>query len=253
MFGVLGLLFLAGALFAGSDYPRGDESRLWLLSLVPTAYILGTLVTLIRDDRTPFSPGAHDNAASVAVALQVAAGLTRLPLQNTEVWLAFTGAEETDHAGLYALLRDDPTGLRDADFIGLEGLGSGRLTYLKQEGLCQHVGPDPELLATAARVASDRPELDAGPARMTVEDEVCTLRRLGHRAICIAGCDPVTGTLPHWHRLDDTADTVSEEFMERAVRYVRALLDDLDQAGDVLDQGRDQPGRDTEGAECARS
>jgi len=245
MFGVLGLLFSAGAVFADSDYPQGDYSWLWLLSLVPTAYILGTLVTLIRDDRTPFSPGAHDNAASVAVALRVAAGLTELPLQNTEVWLAFTGAEETDHAGLYALLHDDPTGLRDADFIGLEGLGSGRLTYLTQEGLCQHLGPDPGLLATAARVAAGGPELDAAPARMTVEDEVCTLRRLGYRAICIAGCDPVSGTLPHWHRSDDTADTVSGEFMERAALYVRALLDDLDRAADVPDQSG-------EGAACAR-
>ena len=246
MFGLLGLLFLVGALLGKGGYPWRHDRWIWFLSLIPTAYILGTLVTLIRDDRTPFSPGAHDNAASVAVALQVAAGLVERPLQSTEVWLAFTGAEETDHAGLYALLRDDPGGMRDADFIGLEGLGSGRLTYLVQEGLCDHYRPDPGLLAAAERVAAGWPGFDAAPARMTVEDEVGTLRRLGFRAICVAGRDPVTGTLPRWHRSDDTADSVSEEFMERAARFVRALLDDLDQAGD-------EPGRQARGAVCARS
>ena len=246
MFGLLGLLFLAGALLGKGGFPWRHDGWMWFLSLIPTAYILGTLVTLIRDDRTPFSPGAHDNAASVAVALQVAAGLVERPLQGTEVLLAFTGAEETDHAGLYALLHDDPAGMRDADFVGLEGLGSGRLTYLVQEGLCDRYRPDPGLLAAAERVATARPELAARPARMTVEDEVGTLRRSGFRAICVAGCDPVTGTLPHWHRSDDTADTVSWEFMERAARFVRALLDDLDQAGG-------EPNREARGPACARS
>lgn len=83
------------------------------------------------------------------------------------MWLAFTGAEETDHAGLYVLLRDDPTRMRDAAFVGLEGLGSGRLTYLTEEGLCDHYSPDPGLLAAAERVGADRPELEVGPACMS--------------------------------------------------------------------------------------
>jgi hypothetical protein len=63
---------------------------------------------------------------------------------------------------------------------------------------------------------------------MKGEDEVGTLRRKGYRAICIAGRDPETGTLPHWHRPDDTADTVSAEFMGRAADYVLEFLKGLD-------------------------
>jgi hypothetical protein len=56
-----GLLYLTGALLGGPAW-------IWWLSLLPAGYQLGSLVTLWRDERTPFSPGAHDNAASVAVA-----------------------------------------------------------------------------------------------------------------------------------------------------------------------------------------
>jgi hypothetical protein len=61
-----------------------------------------------------------------------------------------------------------------------------------------------------------------------IEDEVRALRQAGFRAICIAGIDPETGALPHWHRADDTADTVSSEALERALKFVLALLEDLD-------------------------
>ena len=63
---------------------------------------------------------------------------------------------------------------------------------------------------------------------MTGEDEVGTLRRSGYRALCIAGRDPKSGTLPHWHRPDDTIETVSGEFLERAANLVVALLESMD-------------------------
>ena len=217
----LGLLYLTGALLGGPGWV------LWA-SLLPVGYVIGTVVTLWQDERTPYSLGAHDNAASVAVALEVGARLAAQPLEGTQVWLAFTGAEETDHAGLYALLRQHGAVLRQAAFIGLEGLGSGDLVYLTRQGVCAHYSPDTELQAVAADIAARRPEFGVGAAQMTMEDEVGTLRRRGYRAICLAGRDPATGTLPHWHRADDTAETVSGEFMGRAVDLVVALLQDLD-------------------------
>ncbi len=229
MLGSLGLLALAGAFLGGPDWIP------WIAAL-PVAYVVGTVITLWRDDRTSFTPGAHDNAASVAVALAVGARLIEQPLERTQVWLAFTGAEETDHAGLYALLRRHGAVLRDAAFINLEGLGSGDLVYLTKQGVCAHYTPDPELRALVAGVAARRPELQVTPAQMTMEDEVGTLRRSGHRALCLAGRDPRTGTLPHWHRASDTVDTVSTEFMGRAADLVLALLQALDTGASAVPQ-----------------
>ncbi len=223
----LGLLFLAGALLGG---PRW----VWWVCLLPVGYVIGTVVTLVRDDRTPYSPGAHDNAGSVAVALELAARLAGRPLESTEAWLVFTGAEETDHAGLYALLREHRASLRTADFIGLEGLGSGDLVYLTRQGLCSRYEPDPRLAALAAAVAGWLPQVGARAASVTMEDEVGTLRRAGYRALCVAGIDPATSTLPFWHRPDDTPDKVSAQALERAVVYLAALLESLDAAPDPV-------------------
>lgn len=214
-----GLLYLAGAILGGMVW--------WWLSLPLAAYQLGTIITLLRDDRTPYSPGAHDNAASVAVALEVAQRLSAAPLQNTEVWFVFDGAEETDHAGVLDLLRRHGAALRDAAFIGLEGLGSGEIVYLTRQGLCAPYHPAPNLLVIAKGVAAKRAEFDFRAAEMLAEDDVRTLRERGYHAIGIAARDPQTGVLPYWHRPNDTPDKVSGETMERATNIVLAFLDEL--------------------------
>lgn len=229
MLASLGVLYLAAALLGGPLW-------LWWVSLLPAGYVAATVVMLWRDDRTPYSCGAHDNAASVAVALEIGASLAAQPLNSTQVWLALTGAEETDHAGLYALLRQHGSVLREAAFIGLEGVGSGEIAYLTRQGVCAHYRPDRDLLALAAGVADCRPDLGVRGAQMTMEDEVGTLRRTGYRAICIAGRDPETGTLPHWHRADDTVDAVSVQHLERAKDFVVALLKDLDRKALAAEQ-----------------
>jgi len=221
MLALLGLLYLTDALLNGPAW-------IWWLSLLPAGYQLGSLVTLWRDEHTPFSPGAHDNAASVAVALGLRECLAAQPLQNTQVWLAFTGAEETDHAGLKTLLREHQAALREAAFIDLEGVDSGEIVYLTRQGLCLHYHPSLDLLALAETVADRRPDLNVRAAQMAVEDEVRTLRGSGYRAICIAGREPQTGALPHWHRADDTADTVSAETMQRASDILCELLKEMD-------------------------
>ena len=225
VFASLGAIYLVEAWLAGSD---GNGRWAWYFSFLPMAYVAGMVITLWKDDRTPFSPGAHDNAASVAVALEVGARLAASPLEQTQVWLAFTGAEETDHAGLYTLLQKYDSTLRSAVFLGLEGLGSGELVYLTRQGLCSHYRPDKALEALAAGVSAARPELDVRAAEIIGEDETGTLRRAGYRALCIAGLDPATRTLPHWHRPDDTVDTLSEPFMERAASFILALLERID-------------------------
>ena len=219
----ISMLYLVGTLLGGPTW-------LWWLSLPFAAYEFATIITLILDDRTPYSPGAHDNAASIAVALEVAARLSSAPLENTEVWFVFEGAEETDHTGAIDLLSRHGAELREASFIGLEGVGSGEIVYLTRQGICTSYGPTSELLAVVERVVSKHPELEFRPAQMLVEDDVRTLRERGYHAIGIAGRDPQTGVLPYWHRPDDTPDKVSDGTMHRAVKIVLACLDELDHA-----------------------
>ena len=219
--GSLGLIYLTGAFLGGSLI-------LYWISFIPGIYILGTILTLYRDEKTPFSPGAHDNAASVGVALEIAQRLSKEPLDHTQIWLAFTGAEETDHKGLKVILSEYEAELKQAVFLDLEGVGSGDIVYLTRQGLCKHYHPDPDLLKMVEQTAVSHAELNIKGAQMLMEDEVRTLRNSKFRAICIAGRDPQTGSLPHWHRSDDTIDTISTETMERATKFVIALLKEID-------------------------
>lgn len=220
-YGLNGLLYLLGAA-SRSQWP-------YLASLPGAAYALATLVVLIVDTRRPYSPGANDNAASVAVNLELATRLAIEPLERTEVWLAFTGAEEVDHRGLKVLLREH-TEFREALFIDLEGVGGGDLCYLTQEGLIKHYRPDPGLLKLAEEAAKRRSDLQVGSTEMLVVDEVQTLRRLGYRAICLAGRDPQTDSIPYWHTCEDTLEHVSAVALGRAAEFVWEMLNQIDAA-----------------------
>jgi hypothetical protein len=215
----IGLFLLIGAA-SGWDWP-------YLASLPGAIYALATLIVLFAEMRRTYSPGANDNAASVAVNLELATQLTREPLEMTEVWCAFTGAEEVDHRGLKALLKEHPD-LRKALFIDLEGVGGGELCYLTQEGILRHYNPDPELLRFAEETTKRRADLNVKPGVMPVIDEVQTLRRLGYRAICLAGRDSQTDSLPYWHTCEDTVKHVSAAALGRTAEFVWEMLHGID-------------------------
>ncbi|MCK4394741.1 M28 family peptidase [Candidatus Bipolaricaulota bacterium] len=214
-----GLLYFLGAA-TGWHWP-------YLASFPGAFYVLATLIVLLAEMRRPYSPGANDNAASVAVNLGLAERLTKDPLEKTEVFLAFTGAEEVDHRGLKVLLKEH-TELREALFIDLEGVGGGDLCYLTKEGLIKHYWPDPGLLKLAEETAKRRSDLQVGSTEMLVVDEVQTLRRLGYRAICLAGRDSQTDSLPRWHTCEDTVEHVSAAALGRAAEFAWEMLQEID-------------------------
>lgn len=219
IYGLNGLLYLLGAA-SGWHWP-------YWASLPGGAYALATLLILLAELRRPYSPGANDNGSAVAVNLELAARLIEEPLQRTEVWSVFTGAEEVDHRGLKLLLKEHEV-LREAWFIDLEGVGAGELCYLLEAGLIRPYRPEPHLRALAERVAARRADLGVKGAEMLVVDEVQTLRRLGYRAITIAGRDRRTGALPHWHTCEDVVENVLGEALVRAAEFVWEMLEELD-------------------------
>ncbi len=190
-------------------------------------YAAAAVGFLLWELRMPFSPGANDNASAVAVALELVAGLAREPLDQTEVWVCFTGAEEVDHRGAKELLRRHPE-LRDAHFLVLEGVGAGELTIVESEGILFRYRPDPGLFSLAMEIAEAHPEWGVVAAPMTIVCETQALRRRGCRALTLAGRDPATGTLPRWHASDDLPECISTDVLEGAWAFLGALLSALD-------------------------
>jgi hypothetical protein len=93
-------------------------------------------------DLGPYSPGANDNASAVGTLLALAERLQQEPLAHTEVWLAFTGCEESGCDGMRVFLDEYGEELKEAFFLDFELVGIGeRLGYLQSEGILhkQHI------------------------------------------------------------------------------------------------------------------
>ena len=106
-----------------------------LLGLILAGFHFLGWFTGVTADLGRYSPGANDNAASVGTVLGLAERLAGQPLQNTEVWLAFTGCEETNAGGTLALIEQYRSELKEALFVDFEMVGIGdRISYVREEG-----------------------------------------------------------------------------------------------------------------------
>lgn len=217
-----GLAHVAQLLGAGYFAERLRELTVLLMAA-------GFSLTLV-DEWGDFVDGANDNATAVACLLGLGAQLTQTPLQNTEVWLAFTGSEEVGLSGLRALLDKYSPDLRDAWFIDFEMVGAGEIAYVtRHSGLTffNPYHPDGQSAALAAKIARERPELGASGQDVTIMEEVAILRRYGHRGICLVGLGE-DGWLANWHQYSDVADNIDPVPLERAARFAWAMMREID-------------------------
>ena len=182
------------------------------------------------EERHSFVAGANDNASAVACLLGLGAHLKRHPLQHTEVWLAFTGAEEVMCVGMHHFLDRYGADLRNAWFIDFEMVGADSIAYVTRHSGLSYLHaytPDPESLALAERTAQRHPELQVSGRQMVIVEEVGALRRRGFRGICLVGVAP-DGWLANWHLYSDTVDNIVPTGVERAARFALAMLETLD-------------------------
>jgi hypothetical protein len=214
--------------FAGLA-PRRRMDRVADATALP---LLGMEALLVADEATPYVAGANDNASAVAVLLGLGAWLVRDPLMHTEIWLAFTGAEESGCYGVKALLKEHGRTLWDAYFIDLELVGTGQLAFVTEHGLLpfSRYTPDPELAEIARWVAHGRPDLAVEGRPMAIIEEVSVLRKLGYKAICLAGYNPSTGWPPNWHQVSDVYENISGDVLNRAAEFTLEMIRAIDEA-----------------------
>lgn len=197
-----------------------------------SALLLTAAVPLVlADESDEFVPGANDNASAVACLLGLAAHLHTHPLQHTEVWLAFTGAEQPGCLGMQALLDKHREVLADAWFIDLEMVGAGDIAYVTHHTGLSHFSaytPDAESLAWAAETARANPQFGVRGKPMRTQDELGTLRSRGFRGISLVSVSP-DGWPAHWNQRDDRSDCIEPRSLEQAARFAWAMLQKLDE------------------------
>jgi hypothetical protein len=197
--------------------------------------VLGLLIALIQAcvvglcihaDFTPFSPGANDNASGVGVVLEIGRRLAGESLPFTEVWLVFTGCEETGASGMAAFLDAHARELgSDAIYIILDEVGLGKLQYITADGLVIKHPTHPKALELVRRAAASLPSLSVSAhLGIAYTDAVVATKR--NLIALTLGCLPEdqNGEVSHWHQISDTPEHVD----------LRALEDSLAIAWQVL-------------------
>ncbi|MBN2392136.1 MAG: M20/M25/M40 family metallo-hydrolase [Anaerolineae bacterium] len=192
--------------------------------------VVTSLLIALYDETGPYVPGASDNASAVACVLGLAAQLKQQPLRHTEVWLAFTGAEEVGCRGAHALLDAYGDRLRDAWFLDLDMVGAEDVVYVTQHtgfSLLSAYRPDVESLSWAESTAHRYPEIGVRGGTMVIGEEVGALRVRGYRGVCLSSIGP-DGWLENWHQTSDNVENLVPASLEKASRFAWAMMQDLD-------------------------
>lgn len=192
--------------------------------------VVASLMLVLYDETGPYIPGANDNASAVACLLGLAERLKQQPLRHTQIWLAFTGAEEVGCLGTHALLDAYGDRLRDAWVLDFEMVGTEDIAYVTRHtgfSLLSAYRPDAESLAWAARTSHRHPEMGVQGREMVIGEEVGALRVRGYRGVCLSGLGP-DGWLQNWHQTSDNVENLVPSGLEKAARFAWAMLQDLD-------------------------
>lgn len=201
----------------------------WLFALAlpfSLLHLFGLAVSL-HTDLTPYSPGANDNAVSVAAVLTLAEELARQPLQETEVWALFSGCEEVGCYGMRAFIDAYRPELGQAAFIDFEMVGRGEPGIVTEEGLLARLRYDPDLVQLAAAAAA----AVWGPAHLKIGGaygESVITHQAGYRSVTLNAVLPATGEPVAWHRPDDDLRVVDEATLGRVVAWGLEILRRID-------------------------
>lgn len=193
--------------------------------------MLTALPMLALDEADEFVHGANDNASAAACLLGLAEQLKNQPLEHTEVWLAFTGAEEVGSLGIHALLDKHRETLADAWFVDFEQVGAGDIAYVTHHTGLTHFSayePDAESLTWASETARTNPHLGVRGKPMRIQEAIGTLRARGFRGICLVGVGG-DGWMVNWHQRSDRVEYIDPRSLEHAARFGWAMLQSLDE------------------------
>jgi hypothetical protein len=193
-----------------------------VLQLVPSIGLLVATVALLELGLSATSPGASDNAAGVAVALETIAAFDARdrarPTSAVAVDLLLQGASDGDGTGLRRHLRRRGAAPARPFVIGIAACGSGAPRWWRSDGPLWPLGYDRRLRELAADAC---PAADGRRGRGTTP--ALAARATGLRAIAI-GCLDHRGLVPSSHLRTDTPEELDPGSIDATTRAAVAII-----------------------------
>ncbi|MCB0869938.1 MAG: M28 family peptidase [Solirubrobacterales bacterium] len=199
----------------------------WLLKGVRALIGASAALILERELRGEDVAGANDNASGVAACLILAGHFGEAPLEHSRLVVLVTGSEESGVIGMREFLKKNDT--EGWLFINFDGVSADApLRVLSREGGLAGSKADPDLIAAAAEVSREHPELAAEPLMdgSGLPYDATAVNARGGKAITIA--NQGDGPILNYHWPTDTAANISRQSFARAVRFAAALVRKLD-------------------------
>jgi len=210
---------------AADSFSAPDASGLSVASIIRWVAILlllcGALGLYWSASRGEDIHGANHNASGVAALLGLAEKLQANPIEAFDIWIAATGSHESWMAGMRHLLADRSLNRAQTWIVNLEGVGSGSLHFLEEEGFMHVLRPDRELVQLAAELRVGRP-VRAGKLRAIPTAAHVPLMR-GMKAITLMGLAP-DGLPPCWNQAEDRIGEVDETGIAETIEFTELLL-----------------------------
>ncbi len=205
----------------------------WAFVWAGVCSILQSLVIIqsLQADRGDFTPGANNNASGIGAVLTLAERVKIAPLRNTEVWFVCCGSHTTGNSGLRALLQQHGDELREAWFIGFEGVGVGkRLISIQREGWPGHWpgrSLHPALRDLLDRTRRENPALPIEPHATPRNTVVAAATRRGLKSLCLSVYAD-DNHLPYAYDRDDVVAHLQVEALDVAQAAGWELLQQID-------------------------
>jgi hypothetical protein len=214
----------AVVLCAALRIPGIEGKLLTALQFIPTVVLIVHVPLLVDIALSDPVPGANDNASGVATALRLAERHGGA-LEHFDVWVLFTGAQESFGLGMREFLRARRGELPRTDtvFLSLDELGAGDVRFSRREGILVPTRTHPELRRLCNELAEDDPEAGAGAIVLRSAGDGAAALARGFPAITICA-----RPAPHHHRPTDTPDNADDEALERAFAFCSELIERLD-------------------------
>lgn len=203
-----------------------------LLWVAVVMVFVATAFLLICQLTGRYTQGANDNGTGTALTMALAQhymeNRANYPADVNFIFL-LTGSEEVGSKGMKHFLKVDGRELSPerTDFLVLDNIGAGKITYLLGEGMIKVIPYHAELLEIARRLQSEYPEgtILTQPNLLLPTDSLPPISQ-GYRSISFLGKDE-SGNLGNYHWHTDRIENVDRELVEFAegffLRYVQEL------------------------------
>jgi Peptidase family M28 len=213
------ILMLVAQFLAISQFLLPNSFLLLVANILALYFIVQGITASVDFFRLGYSNGASDNATGVAAAIETAKKLWSKNLQNLDIELVITGAEEVGMIGARAYMKAHYREFTKETFlINFDTLGSGDLKIITQTGSWSNIVYDNKLVKIAKETTTQTPDLkDVSTGEWhTADFDSVWFQRAGIPSVTLAALDK-NGRMPNIHRPSDTLANVDFTPMGKAI------------------------------------